>query len=90
MRRCPRGGISVKLRVAGAQMPVTANVSANVDAICAAIDFAASENADILLTPEGSLSGYTPVFDLRAVDEGLARVRAQACDSGVGLALGTC
>ena len=80
----------MKLRVAGAQMPVTANVSANVDAICSAIDFAASEKADILLTPEGSLSGYTPVFDLRAVDEGLARVRAQACDSGVGLALGTC
>jgi len=80
----------VKLRVAGAQIPVTRNVAANVEAISRAIDFAGSEGADILLTPEGSLSGYTPDFDVDEVEEGLERVKALAREAHVGLALGTC
>jgi predicted amidohydrolase len=42
------------------------------------------------LTPEGSLSGYTPDFDAQAVREALLEVTDQAKRAGVGLALGTC
>ncbi len=80
----------MQLRVAAAQMRVTADVEANRDTILRAIDFAAGENADILLTPEGSLSGYTPRFDQHKVAEALAAVTGAAKARGVGLALGTC
>jgi len=80
----------MELRVALAQMPVTDDVQANVEHILRALDFAAAQNADILLTPEGSLSGYTHQFDVRAVADGLAAVTARAKAAGVGLALGTC
>jgi predicted amidohydrolase len=65
----------MKMRIAGAQLPVTNDVQANRDAILRALEFAGGEGAGILLTPEGSLSGYTPRFEPQA---------------GVGLALGTC
>ena len=80
----------MEIRVAGAQLPVTKDVQANVEAISRAIDFASSEKADILLTPEGSLSGYTPKFDVSAVREGIEAVAARAKAAKVGLALGTC
>ena len=80
----------MKLRIAGAQLPVTECVPRNEEAIGRAIDFAAGEEADILLTPEGSLSGYTPAFDAAAVDAALERVCAAARQATVGLALGTC
>jgi predicted amidohydrolase len=82
--------MSVKIRVAGAQIPVTREVESNVQAIRRAISYAAREGADILLTPEGSLSGYTPTFDLQAVREALETVTGWAREAGVGLALGTC
>jgi len=44
----------------------------------------------VLLTPEGSLSGYTPRFDSQAVDEALQQVVAEASSAGLALALGTC
>jgi predicted amidohydrolase len=78
------------LRVAGAQIPVTRDVSANLWAIERGIEFAAARGADILLTPEGSLSGYTHLFDRVAVSEALTRVVAWAREAGIGLALGTC
>jgi len=78
------------IRVAGAQLAVTKDIGANVAGILRAIEFAADEKADILITPEGSLSGYTPEFDVAAVGEALARVTEQARRPGVGLALGTC
>jgi len=53
----------VQLRVAGAQMPVTADVRKNREILLRAIAFAAARKADILLTPEGSLSGYCPDFE---------------------------
>ena len=80
----------MQLRVAGAQLPVTPDIDANVLHIEHAIDFAANNAAEILLTPEGSLSGYTPEFDPAAVGAALERVTAKAKGSGVGLALGTC
>jgi predicted amidohydrolase len=80
----------MQLRVAGAQIPVTNDIRANVETIARAIDFAAAEGADVLLTPEGSLSGYTHQFHRAAVEAALAEVRQRAAAVSVGLALGTC
>ena len=80
----------MKLRVAIVQMEVGLDVRENVEVIRAAIRRAAEEKADILLTPEGSLSGYTPTFEAAAVAEGLATVTDDARRLQVGLGLGTC
>src|SRR5688572_2584943 len=79
-----------RLRVAGAQMHVTTDISANVAAITRAIDFAQQEKADVLVTPEGSLSGYTPEFDAKATHRAVETVRARAKAAGIALVLGTC
>ncbi|MDA1192922.1 MAG: carbon-nitrogen hydrolase family protein [Candidatus Poribacteria bacterium] len=80
----------MKIRVAGAQLPITEDIGSNLAAIRRAIDYAASENADILLTPEGSLSGYTYKFDKTKASAALTEVRELAKVAGIGLALGTC
>lgn len=80
----------MNLRVAGTQMQVTPHVGQNTAAITRAIRLAHAAHADILLTPEGSLSGYTPEFDPPAVEAGLAEVTGLARELQVGLALGTC
>ena len=71
-------------------MQVSDDVARNTAAIGAAIRRAAAEGADILLTPEGSLSGYTPHFDRAEVTDGVREVTALARELRVGLALGTC
>jgi predicted amidohydrolase len=78
------------MRIALAQINVTANIATNAEAIYRAIDFAADQDADILLTPEGSLSGYTHQFDVEAVRQTLQSVRTSAQKKQLGLALGTC
>lgn len=83
-------GKGKRLRVATAQIPVSNDIDANVAVICRAIDRAVAEGADILLTPEGSLSGYTPEFDREKVTQALAKVTEKARDRGLALALGTC
>ena len=80
----------LQLRVAGAQIPVTTDIDANVETIGRAMDFAIAERADILLTPEGSLSGYTHDLEQQAVNAALEKVTAKARGAGLGLALGTC
>lgn len=80
----------MKIRIAGAQIPVTDDIEANIACIERALDFASGERADILLTPEGSLSGYTHQFPQAQVAEGLRRIAAVARQARVGLALGTC
>ena len=80
----------MKLRVAGAQIPVTKDVRANEQAISRALDFASAEGADVLLTPEGSLSGYYAEFDPGTVAGALAEITARARDLRIALALGTC
>jgi predicted amidohydrolase len=80
----------MQLRVAGAQLQVTTDVRTNVEAICRAIAWSEAQGADILLTPEGSLSGYTPTFDASEVNEGLAEVTEVARRAHLGLALATC
>ncbi len=71
-------------------MSVTDDIAANVSSIERAIAYAAREGADIVLTPEGSLSGYTHEFDEAAVEEALRHVTRTAAAARVGLALGTC
>lgn len=78
------------LRVAGAQLPVATDIGSNVEAIYRAIEFAKDSRAEILLTPEGSLSGYTHDFDAGMVESSLVRVTRRAREARLGLALGTC
>ena len=80
----------MSLRVAGAQLPVTNQIETNVAALERALEFARQEDAAILLTPEGSLSGYTPRFDPVEVEQALAHITGLARSAGMGLALGTC
>ena len=79
-----------QLRVAVAQISVTREIDANLETIGRAIDKAIEQKADILLTPEGSLSGYTPKFDQAKVDAALKKVVDKASSAGLALALGTC
>ncbi len=80
----------MKLRVALAQIPVGTDIAANTEAILRGIEFAKRGKAEILLTPEGSLSGYWREFDRPLLQTALARVVDAAKDAGLGLALGTC
>lgn len=80
----------MNLRVFGAQIPVSPDIRQNVLTLCRAVEQAAQARADILLTPEGSLSGYTHEFDADMLQSGLQEVTALAHQRQVGLALGTC
>ncbi|HUL52399.1 MAG TPA: carbon-nitrogen hydrolase family protein [Opitutaceae bacterium] len=81
---------NLDLRVAGYQMPIGLDIERNTRRINEAIDWAADQGAEILLTPEGSLSGYTHEFDAGLTEQALGIVTARARDRKVGLALGTC
>lgn len=81
---------TASLRIAAAQIPVAERVHENVASIERAIAFAQAEGAAILLTPEGSLSGYRPDFDAAETCAALEQVTARARAGGLGLALGTC
>jgi len=80
----------MEIRVAGAQIPVTRDIQSNLATINRAIDYAIGEAADILLTPEGSLSGYTHQFDQEATKAALDCALQRAREAKLGLALGTC
>ena len=79
-----------QLRVAVAQIPVVTDIGANIETISRAIDRAAAQKADVLLTPEGSLSGYTHKFDQSRVQAGLIKLLAKAKAADLALVLGTC
>ena len=81
---------SKSIRVAGIKMSVSNDIKANIESIRKAIDYARQEKADILLTPEGSLSGYTSSFDKESAKKALEEILNYASQSKVGLALGTC
>jgi predicted amidohydrolase len=83
-------GDEATLRVAVAQLPVVKEISKNAAAIHRALDAAIEGKAEILLTPEGSLSGYAPKFDQREVDKQLEAIVKRASAAGIALALGTC
>jgi len=80
----------MKIRIAGKKIAVGNDISANKKNVLLAIEQAAQENAGILLTPEGCLSGYTYTFNQKEVDDALADVLAAAKKCHLGLALGTC
>lgn len=80
----------MNLRVAGAQIAASSDVIQNCMAIERAVDFAAGEKADILLTPEGSLSGYHSHFSQVEVAKATKEIVSMAAANRVGLALGTC
>lgn len=71
-------------------MAVTTDLAENTLRIQTAIRTAAKGKADILLTPEGSLSGYHADFDPDAVRNCLREVTRLAAESQLGLGLGTC
>jgi len=66
------------------------DIASNVATISRAMEKAIAEKADVLLTPEGSLSGYTHKFDQTQVAEGLDKLVKKASHAGLALALGTC
>ena len=83
----------MKLKVAGAQLAFkireSADIPSNVKKISQAIDFAETEKADILLTPEGSVTGYSVDFDKKVASDAVSAIVNKARSAGVGLALGT-
>ncbi len=89
----PDGGLSrtaPAVRLAGLQMPVGSDISFNKQQILEGITAAARERAAFLVTPEGSLSGYTSDFDQEELASALEEIRAAAQKLKVGLMLGTC
>lgn len=79
-----------QVRIAGLQMLVSRDVSENEARILAGLRRASEDRANWLVTPEGSLSGYTPDFDRQEVEAAAARLATEAKGLRVGLALGTC
>lgn len=79
-----------RLRVAGAQMPVSRDLDNNVSILLRAIEFAQREKAGVLVTPEGSLSGYWAGFDPQRTHRAIEQVASRAKEAGIALVLGTC
>lgn len=77
----------------GAQIPVSPEIDTNMITLKRAIDWAAENNVDYLVTPEGSLSGYVPWFNEEVPEEKIVNavweIVDYAASQNVGLALGT-
>ena len=73
----------MEIRISGAQISVTRDIESNIKAIDRAIDYAISQKSEILLTPEGSLSGYTHEFDTQATEEALDSLTHKAKEAGL-------
>jgi predicted amidohydrolase len=76
--------------LSGLQMVVTNVIKNNQEQIMTGIRKAAEEGASFLVTPEGSLSGYTSNFAQSELASALEEVKALAMKLKVGLMLGTC
>ena len=81
---------SSSIILSGFQMNVTNNITQNKVQILDGIKRAAREGADFLVTPEGSLSGYTSNFRQDELAVALKEVESAAAEMKVGLMLGTC
>ena len=86
-------GKQIHVRLGGCQIAIAHDVSKNVETLKRAIDWAAENNVEYLITPEGALSGY---FDNALSDENWPKVKkgeeeivAYATSKEVGLGLGT-
>jgi predicted amidohydrolase len=84
------GQLGKSIRFAGLQMNTTSDIGKNKDQIINGLKKAAAVKADFLVTPEGSLSGYTSKFNQEEVDRALPEILQLAKDLKVGLFLGTC
>jgi predicted amidohydrolase len=82
--------VKSSILLSGLQMNVTNNIRDNKDQILAGIGKAFHEGANFLVTPEGSLSGYTSNFNQAEVISALEEIRSAAVKMKVGLMLGTC
>jgi predicted amidohydrolase len=71
-------------------MNVTHDIKNNKEQIIEGIRKAAQEGASFLVTPEGSLSGYTSNFNQGELTIALNEIEALAGKMKVGLMLGTC
>jgi predicted amidohydrolase len=71
-------------------MAVSDDVDRNVPTVMRAIAYAAGVGADILLTPEGSVSGYHSNFEPSRVRDAVRAVVDAAAAAHLALALGTC
>ena len=83
--------MKTNIRFGGAQIPVTPFQQTNIKTIKKAIDWAAENNVDYLVTPEASLSGYSTSYytDLALLEAGLKEIELYAASKHVGLCLGT-
>ena len=83
------------VRFAGLQMPVTQEIEKNKQVILDCLDWCKENKVNWLITPEGSLTGYFPNFDLVAKDgvtgiqSAATELVAKAQSLQIGLALGT-
>lgn len=78
------------LVIAGLQMNVSKSIAENELTIIQHLNSLKDKNVDILITPEGSLSGYNSEFNGQELKASLARVVGVAKRLNVGLILGTC
>ena len=78
------------MRIARAQSPVGTDIKANTANLLRSTEIAAGKGADILLTPEGSLSGYTHELDTASAEHTLVEVTTASAGKTLGLALGIC
>lgn len=85
-----RGKSDTGIQLSGFQMDVTNDISKNKELILSGISRASKEGADFLITPEGSLSGYTSNFSQDKLNPALEEVVAEAKKLKIGLMLGTC
>jgi predicted amidohydrolase len=78
------------LRIGGAQLPVSNKLEKNVVLLKEAIDWAAENQLDYLVTPEASLSGYIKHYDKIAdLKSALTEIEEYSKEKSVGLCLGT-
>ena len=78
------------IRFAGLQMNTEQDIRSNKERIIKGLEEAARNHADFLVTPEGSLSGYTDQFNQGEVQTALDEILSIAKKLKVGLFLGTC
>jgi len=81
------------IRIAGAQIPVGLDIERNKNEIIKALDWAKENEVDLLVTPEGSLSGYITSKWWEKIDEltdSLKEIEDHQKKLGIELHLGTC
>jgi len=78
------------LRIAGLQMDISGNIQENEQTIIQHLNDLTDQGIDLLITPEGSLSGYTSHFDREQLNKSLEKVTEAAKKLNIGLVLGTC